>query len=131
VARYVLDTHAIVLAFVSPKRLGKRARVVLSRVEQGKDEALLPAVALAEVALLADLGRIWLGLPQIRVALDETPALHFLPLELRQLDIFSTLSALRDPFDRLIVSAARAENARLISRDEELSSTGLVDVVWS
>ena len=130
-ARYVLDTHAIVLAFVAPKKLGRRARAVLSRVERGKDEALLPAAALAEVALLADLGWIRISLPQIRVALDETPALQFLPLELRQLDIFSTLSVLRDPFDRLIVSAARAENARLLSRDEELSTTGLVDVVWS
>jgi PIN domain nuclease of toxin-antitoxin system len=48
-----------------------------------------------------------------------------------QLDEFSSLTSIRDPFDRLIVSAARSTGAKLITKDESLADSGLVDVVWS
>jgi PIN domain nuclease of toxin-antitoxin system len=37
---------------------------------------------------------------------------------------------IRDPFDRLIVSAARVHGARLVTRDEAIAGLGLVPVVW-
>jgi PIN domain nuclease of toxin-antitoxin system len=48
-----------------------------------------------------------------------------------QLDEFVSLTSIRDPFDRLVVSAARTLDAKLVSKDEALAETGLVEVVWS
>jgi PIN domain nuclease of toxin-antitoxin system len=70
-------------------------------------------------------------MPQLRETLDAVPGLRFLPLGLDQLDQFVSLTAIRDPFDRLIMSAARTLGAELISRDEQLGASGLVRIVWA
>jgi PIN domain nuclease of toxin-antitoxin system len=38
---------------------------------------------------------------------------------------------IRDPFDRLIVSAARHLRAALLTRDSRLEWSGLVETIWS
>jgi PIN domain nuclease of toxin-antitoxin system len=54
-----------------------------------------------------------------------------LPLDLDPLDHFVSLGAIREPFDRLILSAVRSLKAELISRDAELGSSGLTRVIGS
>jgi PIN domain nuclease of toxin-antitoxin system len=127
---YVLDTHAFVLSLVAPKKLGREAARVMRRVERGQDQAFLPAVAAAELALLHDLGRIDIGVAEMKAALADVPAIRFLPLDLAQVESFATLHAVRDPFDRLIVSAALTTRSRLVSKDTALTASGLVQVVW-
>ena len=61
--------------------------------------------------------------------MEEAPGLRFLPMDLRQLDEFAALGAIRDPFDRLIVRAARAVGARLITKDDSMQEQGLVQTV--
>lgn len=85
----------------------------------------------AEVVLLRELGRIQVGLPELRTAMEQAPSLRFLPLDLSQLDEFAAHRSIRDPFDRLIVSACRAVDAHLITRDSVLRDSGLVRTVWS
>ncbi len=128
--RYVLDTHALVAALTSPRKLGEEGRRVLRRIERGQDEGLVPAAVVVEVAILRELGRTQLGVPELKAAVEQTPAIRFLPLDFAQLETFSTLQSLRDPFDRLIVSATLATGARLVSKDALLTDSGLVHVVW-
>jgi PIN domain nuclease of toxin-antitoxin system len=130
-ARFVLDTHALVFTLQTPAKLGRRARAVLKRVEAGRDEVWVPAATLAEIVLLHELDRIGLALPDVRIAIEERANLHFLPLDLAQLDMFRALATVRDPFDRLIISAARSLGANLISRDAKVAASGLVQVIWS
>lgn len=127
----VLDTHACVFALTAPERLGAAARKLLKACESGRGTALIPAVVVAEIVLLRELGRIGLGLPELRTALARTPALRFLQMDLAQLDEFSALTAIREPFDRFIVSAARAVDATLLTKDRGLADSGLVRVAWS
>lgn len=130
-ARYVLDTHACVFALAAPKKLGTRAKRVLSRAQAGRDEVRIPAAVAAEVILLKELGRTDIGLPELQAAFAAPSSWRFLPLDIDQLDEFSALAAIRDPFDRLIVAAARATSSRLVSRDGNLTDLGLVDTVWT
>jgi PIN domain nuclease of toxin-antitoxin system len=114
----------------SPRKLGAKARAAIARVEAGRDEAWIPAAVVAEIALLQELGRVAIGLPQIQSAFRSAPALQFLSLDLGQLTQFAALSGIRDPFDRLIVAAVRHLDAALITRDASLEGTGLVETVW-
>jgi predicted nucleic acid-binding protein len=95
VSRYVLDTHACVYALVAPGKLGRRARRAMTAVEAGESEGWIPAAVVAEVVILRELGRIDIGLAQLKSAIEEAPALRFLSLDLRQLDEFAALGALR------------------------------------
>ena len=105
--------------------------IVIERVEAGHDQAWIPAAVAAEIVLLHERGRSRIGLPQLREAMEHVPSLRFLPLDLDQVDHFVSLTSIRDPFDRLIMSAARSLRADLISRDEKLAEGGFVGVVWA
>lgn len=130
-SQYVLDTHTVVYALSSPKKLGRKAAAALKRVECGKERAWIPAAVVSEICILRELSRIEFGLPELK-GLWETPGpISFLPLDLNQLDIFSTLAHIRDPFDRLIVSAARSVSAKLISKDRMLTHSAIVKTLWS
>lgn len=103
----------------------------MKSVEAGHSEAWVPAAVVAEMVLLRELGRSEIGLSHLKTALEQAPGLRFLPLDLRQLDEFAALGAVRDPFDRLIVGASRAMGAKLVTKDETLQDQGLVQTVWS
>lgn len=130
-ADYVLDTHACIFALAAPRKLGSRARKALESVESGRHLAWIPAAVAAEIVLLRELGRIAIGLPELKAAMEEAPGLRFLPLDLRQLDEFAALGGVRDAFDRLIVAGSRAIGAKLVTRDGRLGELGLVETVWS
>ena len=129
--RFVFDTHACLMALSTPDRLGLKAKAAVQAIEQGTAQAWVPAAAVTEVFLLRDLGRTRVGMPELRDLFEAGPNVRFLPLDLEQLDEFAALALLRDPFDRLIVSAARVVKAKLLTRDAALAQSGLVQTVWS
>jgi PIN domain nuclease of toxin-antitoxin system len=129
VSSYVLDTHAYVLV-AAPKKLGKEALRILRRIERGQDQGFVPAAVAAEIVMLQELGRTQVGLPELKASFDDTPSLRFLPQDLAQLEIFASLRNLKDPFDRMITSAALATRSHLITKDALLSEAGLVKTVW-
>ena len=129
-ADFVLDTHACVFALAAPRKLGKAARAALESVEKGKGTAWIPAAVVTEIVLLRELDRIDFGLPELKGAMGNTSSLRFLALDLAQLDEFAAHASIRDPFDRLILSAARVLGARLVTRDRLLQKSALVETVW-
>jgi PIN domain nuclease of toxin-antitoxin system len=40
------------------------------------------------------------------------------------------IAAVRDPFDRLIVAAARSLRRPWLSADDAIAASGLVEVIW-
>ena len=90
----------------------------------------VPAAAAAEIALLRERDRIGVGLPELRTAMEQTPNLRFLTLDLPQIEEFAALTSIQDPFDRLIIGACRAADAHLITRNGNLQGFKLVQTVW-
>jgi PIN domain nuclease of toxin-antitoxin system len=129
-AEYVLDTHACLFALAAPKKLGRRARRVLEQADAREHRVWVPAAVAAEIAMLKELRRTELGIPALKQAFENT-GWRFLALDLDQIDEFAALASIRDPFDRLIVAAARSVGAKLISRDAMLKELGLVEIVWA
>ena len=129
--RYVLDTHACIFMLTAPRKLGAHAKAAIQRVEAGRDEAWAPAAIVAEILILRGLGRTRIGLAEVKKAMEAAPSFRFLPLDLAQLDEFAALGSIRDPFDRLLVSAARSLRASVVTRDAELANAGLVETIWS
>lgn len=114
----------------APRKLGRRACKALEGVEAGRDEALAPAAVVAEVLVLRGMGKVGIGLPEWRRAMDASPGFRFLPLDLEPLDEFAALATIRNPFDRLIVGTTRSVRGILISRDGSLADSGLVETLW-
>ena len=127
---FVADTHAIVWHLMDERRLGKAARRAFRSADQGRALCYVPAIALIEVALLYEKGRLRTGPAQVAETLSAHEGYAILALDLEQALAFASLPTIRDPMDRLILAAARATSSRLLSADEALEGHG-VERVWN
>lgn len=126
---FVADTHAIVWHLTHEARLGRAARRAFRSADGGKALCHVPAIALVEIALLYEKGRLRLGPVQVLETLAGHAGYAVLALDVEQAVEFGTLPGVRDPMDRLILAAARATGSRLISGDEALDGHG-VERIW-
>ena len=85
-----------------------------------------------EVSLLARASRINLRRP-IRGFFDDlfsNPAYHPFDLTPDQVYLADDLRFTRDPFDALVVAAARTLALPLLTRDKDIRASGAVRVIW-
>ena len=127
--RVLLDTHAVLWAAEGDDRLGGSAAGLLKNLKAG--EALISDITLLEIAMLAKKDRI-----ELAVSVEEY--LRGIQRNYPPMSISSEIAALAmdldlphaDPFDRIIVATARHHDLPLLTRDKNISSSGVVRVVW-
>jgi len=131
-AAAVTDTHALILHAAGGGQLGPKARTTFAAAEQGRTIVYVPAAVIWEVGLLARSVRINLRRPvrQFFADLFSNPAYQPHALDPGQIYDADELRFTRDPFDGLIVAAARDLNLPLITRDSAIRDSGSVRVVW-
>ena len=127
---YVLDTHAFVWWATNPKRLGRAALRALRHVDRGHARAWVPSMVGVELTLLREAGRRVLSVAEIEAATARNSEVRILPHDLEQAMEFSLLVALPDPFDRMIVAAARVTRRPLVTGDDRIAESGFVEVIW-
>ena len=127
--RVCVDTHALIWHLSKPAKLGRRAKRVFGAVEAGTTEALIPAMVLVELSLLRAAGRRVIPAREVAELFGRT-SFRLLPMDLEQTLEFAGLEAIRDPFDRLIVCAARCARAPLVCADASIQDLGVVDTIW-
>jgi PIN domain nuclease of toxin-antitoxin system len=71
-----------------------------------------------------------IGIAELEATLARNPLLRILPLDLAQAREFALLRGVRDPFDRMILAAAKSTACPLISADERVAASGLVGILW-
>ncbi|WP_036484744.1 type II toxin-antitoxin system VapC family toxin [Myxosarcina sp. GI1] len=127
--KILLDTQISLWALTEPKRLGKQAQ---SMLKNRNNQLYLSAASSWEISIKAGLGKL---------PLPETPDIHIpsrmmeltiLPLNIEHHHTFKVFSLPlhhRDPFDRILIAQAIAENFYLISADEQFRSYSL-NLLW-
>ena len=128
----VTDTHPVLLHAVGASRLGPRAARLFDRCEAGKVILYVPAAVMWETSLLARVARVNLR-RSVRAFFDDlfsNPAYQPLDLTPDQVFLADELRFTRDPFDALIVAAAQTTGLPLITRDDVISRSKVVPVVW-
>ena len=128
--RACIDTHALIWYLSRPKKLGRAAARRLRESDAGRAEILVPAIVLVELTLLREAGRNVIGVPQVEALLAAQPAFQLQPLDMAEVTEFALLDSLPDPFDRLIVAAARSADVPLISADTVIDASALVETIW-
>jgi len=128
----VADTHALVFHASRNSRLGTAARKLFEAGDRREAVIWVPAPVMWEVSALARAGRISLrrGLRQFFDDLFSNPAYQALPITAVHVLDADDLRFTRDPFDALIVAAARERSVPLITRDLDIVQSGLVSTIW-
>ncbi|MGH7911790.1 MAG: type II toxin-antitoxin system VapC family toxin [Candidatus Dormibacteraceae bacterium] len=123
--KLLLDTHAATWFLEADPRLSGNARAAIG---DGGNQVLLSAVVVWEIAIKRALGKLPVdhrylpllldsGVEPLAITLDHARAVEELPLHHR------------DPFDRLLVAQAKAEDATIVTSDLRIAAYG-VPVLW-
>jgi PIN domain nuclease of toxin-antitoxin system len=126
------DTHPLIFHAAGCGALGQRARRLFDGAERQQALVFVPAAVIWEVSLLARVGQINLR-RTVRAFFDElfsNPSYQPLDLTAEQVYAADELRFTRDPFDGLIVAAARAFDMPLITRDAAIRQSRAVAVIW-
>ncbi len=126
--RYLLDTHAIIWHLENDMQLSYKAKSI---IEDEENEILATTVSLWEIAIKVSLKKLDLTLTTDEIYQKlygiDIRVLGILPNHIR---IVQTLPHHhRDPFDRMIIAQAKAENCTVITRDAAFEAYD-VPILW-
>jgi len=118
--RLLLDTHAFLWWIGDDPRLSPRAGALIA---DGANEVHVSAASAWEIVVKSGLGRVEIPEPVDRflVAQLEANAFLSLPVHMRHaLGLAALPDVHRDPFDRILVAQAIAEDLTIVSGDRML-----------
>jgi PIN domain nuclease of toxin-antitoxin system len=128
----VTDTHALMFYAAGSKALGPKAAKMFSAADDQRAIVYVPAAVIWEVMLIARAGRVNLRRSARAFFADlfSNPAFQAHDVSAEQIYDADEMRFNRDPFDALIVAAARALDAPLMTRDADIRASGAVRVLW-
>jgi PIN domain nuclease of toxin-antitoxin system len=118
--RYLLDTHLLLWWLANSPALPPEARALIA---DPSNSIVVSAVSLWEIWLKKSLGK--LDIPEDFEARLEGELMDHLPLRAAHAHGVALIEwHHRDPFDRMLVAQAQAENLVLLTRDEAVQRYG-------
>jgi PIN domain nuclease of toxin-antitoxin system len=124
--KYLLDTHAIIWYFENSAELPERIEDLIDTPEIS---IFISSASLWEIAIKMSLGKLDLNLPLGELLeIIKKRDFNILQIEDEYLKNILNLPFIhKDPFDRLIISTALAEDLTIITIDENIQK---YDVSW-
>jgi PIN domain nuclease of toxin-antitoxin system len=124
------DTHSLLWAFTRPRKLGTRARHAFEEIAAGESSLLIPVIVLAELIFTIENKPIQADLDEILDAVQDSPNVEFVDFDYEAAMRLRDLSVISEMHDRMIVATALEYQAALITVDESITTSGVVDVIW-
>jgi len=127
--KLLLDTHTFLWLDSSPEKLSQTA---LAACEDPANQLYLSVISVWEIQIKRQINRLQLGtrLDQMIRGQQSANGLSILPVELQHIYVLDELPLHHnDPFDRLLIAQARAEQAWLVSGDNRFQLYP-VDIIW-
>jgi PIN domain nuclease of toxin-antitoxin system len=125
--RVLLDTQVLVDAYIGDVPLSRRVYALLSSPEA---LPLVSAISIMEIAMKHDAGKMKMGAAETRQAIRDL-RLQVIPFELEHaLRLYGLPRHHRDPFDRMLIATALAEDIPLIGSDRQFKKYKGLKVIW-
>ena len=127
---YIVDTHALFWYRSDSSRLSAAADAVFRLAAVGAARIIVPAIVVAELFYLTQ--KIGHAVPPSMILADIGHSREFVfsPLGQRQLERMEALDNSFEMHDRLIAAEALVNSAPVISKDNVLRGSALVEVIW-
>jgi PIN domain nuclease of toxin-antitoxin system len=130
VALFVTDTHSLAWYFTGSSKLGIKALQAFRASSAGKTVIIVPTIVLAEIMDISEKKRIKIDYQELVNRIEDSSNFETYPLDIHVLKTARSIAAIPELHDRIIVATARLLEARVLTHDENLQKSGLVEVVW-
>ena len=127
---YVSDTHALFWYLINSPLLGAGANTAFDEADNGQALIYVPAIVLAELYFLNEKKQQPLDFAAKYSQLETSAQFVLLPFFPATMLDFDNCQGVEEMHDRMIVADARRLNAALITRDREITASGLVKTIW-
>lgn len=115
--RFLLDTHVVLWWLKDDRRLD---RAIAQRIQDPANEIYVSAVTAWEIVIKAALKRLRFPIAELSAQL-ELNAFVALPISVAHAEVLHELPPLhQDPFDRMLIAQAQAEQLTLLTQDEQV-----------
>ena len=127
---YVIDTHTLVWYLSDWQKLGREAQEIFEKIEKGNAIALIPAIVLAEIVFLAQKKRIRSTLENTLSRIESSDNFKIIFMDLAIIKKLVELQKIPEMHDRIIVATSLVSNAVLVTKDEQITKSGIVKTLW-
>jgi len=127
---FVTDTHAFIWFLTGDVKIGKEAKNLFLKADNGEITIVVPSVVLLEALYICERHRVMLKFKKILEKIRNTINYPIYPLDIDVIIECQNLKRLSNLHDRVVVATARLLNAKLITKDQEIKKSKLVDTVW-
>jgi len=129
---FVTDTHSLVWHMTNDSRLSKKAKKIFNLTDQAKEVIYIPCIVLFELIYLIEKKKINLNLNNLFQALSLSSNYKVEPLCIPVISEVSLIPKrmIKDPWDRVIIATSKYLDMPLITKDKNISKSGLLNVVW-
>ena len=123
--RLLIDTDTFIWWVSEASSLGQQVRTAINDTT---NEILISVASLWELTIKRSNGKLRFG-ADLETSVSEE-GFRILPITYRHLGVLETLPRLhRDPFDRMLIAQAVADDLTLATRDARLGAYG-VSILW-
>lgn len=127
---YVTDAHSFLWFITKDERLGNKAREIFRSCDKGNVIVVIPSIVLLECLYVCEKKNVHLEFREILKRIEGTFNYPIYPLDGEVVLECQDISKITDPHDRIIVATARLLNAKLITKDDKIKKSKIVETVW-
>lgn len=128
----LVDTHVVLWLAFSQERMSRTARAAIDKSREGGRGLAISDMSLLELAKVAGKGALELDISVESFLQDVESRFVVLPMNSRVCAKAMALPATfpKDPGDRVIAATALAEGLALITADEHIRNSKVVQTIW-
>ena len=127
---YIVDTHALFWYLEYPNQLSPAADAVFRLAAAGLATIIVPAIVVAEFYYLTQKAGPPVTPSTLFAYINQSSEFVFSELGQAQLQTMEKVDNVPEMHDRLISAEALVFQAPVISKDEALRTSGMVEVIW-
>ena len=128
----LVDTHVVLWLAFSQERMSRTARAAIDKSREGGQGLAISDMSLLELAKVTSKGALELDISVESFLQDVESRFVVLPMNSRVCAKAMALPATfpKDPGDRVIAATALAEGLALITADEHIRNSKVVQTIW-
>lgn len=127
---YVADTHSIIWFLTNDDRLGKKAKEILERADEGKAIIIIPTIVLAELVFVSEKKDAAIEFKSVLDKIHESSNYIHYNLDMKVISEIANLKQIPEMHDRVITATAKLNKSTLITKDEDIIESGIIETLW-